>query len=243
MSDVRDQFGADNPYAAPRATDVVETSSAFEDDGLPLQPWRTMWTAPRQTIRRIVSRNPRYGVLGLLCLNGIGQSLANAAQNNSGDMLGMGGIAGTVLVGGVLGGLFAGWLMAILLRVSGRWIGGGSDRRNLLAAIAWAAVPSIAGLALWIPQFAVAGTDLFTAATPRIDASPLAAVVILASSIAGVVLGIWSFVLLCNTIAEVQGFRSAWAGFANLLLAGVLVVGIVLAIAALAIGIGSLMGP
>jgi hypothetical protein len=31
-------------------------------------------------------------------------------------------------------------------------------------------------------------------------------------------------VLLCNTIAEVQGFRSAWFGLFNLILAGVVIV-------------------
>jgi hypothetical protein len=243
MTNARDQFGADNPYAAPQAADAVEQTAGFVDDGLPLQPWRTMWTAPRQSIRRIVSRNPQYGVLGLLCLNGIGQALGRASERNAGDVMGPAGIAGTVLIGGVLGGVFGGWLSSLLIRVSGRWIGGKADRRNLLAALAWAAVPSIAGLALWIPQLAAAGTDMFTTATPRIDGSPLAAMVLLVTSVVGIVLGIWSIVLLCNTVAEVQGFRSAWAGLGNLLLAGLLVVAIVLGVMAIAFGVAALMGP
>jgi hypothetical protein len=44
-----------------------------------------------------------------------------------------------------------------------------------------------------------------------------------------VVLGVWSVVLLCQTIAEVQGFRSAWKGLGNVLLAG-LVIGVPLAV-------------
>ena len=69
-------------------------------------------------------------------------------------------------------------------------------------------MPSIAGLTLWIPQLAVAGSDLFTT---RIDGSPLAAMVLLGAAVVGMVLGIWTIVLMCHTVAEVQGFRSAWA--------------------------------
>ena len=38
------------------------------------------------------------------------------------------------------------------------------------------------------------------------------------------VIGIWGFVLLCNAIAEVQGFYSAWRGLGNLLLSVAVIV-------------------
>lgn len=44
------------------------------------------------------------------------------------------------------------------------------------------------------------------------------------SNLVEMVLGIWGMVLLCNTIAEVQGFRSAWAGLGNTILAGLLLI-------------------
>ena len=31
-----------------------------------------------------------------------------------------------------------------------------------------------------------------------------------------IVLGVWSLVLACNAIAEVQSYRSAWRGFGNI---------------------------
>lgn len=238
MSDDLRGYTADNPYAAPRSTDTVESPATLADDGLPLQPWRTMWTAPRQTIRRIVCRNPNLNVVALLCLNGVGQSLGRASQRNVGDVMPLPAILGTALVGGALGGVLGGWLVSHMLRITGRWIGGTAKRSHLLAAFAWASVPTIVGLTLWIPQFAVAGMDLFTSATPRLDASPSAGLVLLVTGIIGIVLGIWSVVLVCNTVAEVQGFRSAWAGLGNLLLCGVLVLAVVLAIAAIIFGIG-----
>ena len=35
---------------------------------------------------------------------------------------------------------------------------------------------------------------------------------------------IWGLIILCNTIAEVQGFYSAWRGLGNLLLSGAVVI-------------------
>jgi hypothetical protein len=42
--------------------------------------------------------------------------------------------------------------------------------------------------------------------------------------LAEIVLTVWSIVLLCHTIAEVQGFPSAWRGFGNVCLAGAVIV-------------------
>jgi hypothetical protein len=38
------------------------------------------------------------------------------------------------------------------------------------------------------------------------------------------VLGVWTVVLMCNTVAEVQGYRSAWRGLGNMTLAGACIV-------------------
>jgi hypothetical protein len=46
----------------------------------------------------------------------------------------------------------------------------------------------------------------------------------MAFSLVELVLGIWTLVLLCNLIAEVQGFRSAWKGLGNFALAAGIIV-------------------
>jgi len=250
VSDEFQRFGVDPHSPAPESVDVAESGTLHTDAGPPSAPWWTVWTAPRETIRRIVDYNlglgplgPGLSVLALLAVNGIGQSLGRAAQRNAGDEMPASALTVAVLVGGTLGGVFGGWLLSHLLRISGWWIGGTSDRRGLLTALAWASVPTVAATALWIPQLAVAGMDLFTSATPRIDASPLAAIVLIVCGVVGGVLGTWSFVLMCNTVAEVQGYRSAWAGFGNLLLAGVLLAAIAVAIGVLAYGLMMLASP
>lgn len=86
--------------------------------------------------------------------------------------------------------------------------------------MAWASVPSLLAWSFWIPKILVFGSEMFTEQTPQLDSQPTLLVAFSAIAFAEIVLGVWSLVLLCNTIAEVQGFRSAWRGLGNMLLAG-----------------------
>lgn len=65
---------------------------------------------------------------------------------------------------------------------------------------------------------------MFTKETPHLNAQPVLWIPFIALSLLEVTLGVWTFVLLCHTIAEVQGFRSAWRGLANIVLAGAVIV-------------------
>jgi Yip1 domain len=210
-----------NPYAPPQSTSMDSGSNAGADASEPgLNPWRTIWTAPRATVRRIAAVNPRLHVLLLTCLAGIGESLDRASMRNLGDQASLPTILAIACVGGPLGGLFGLWLISHLIRLTGRWTGGRGDRDRIKTAMAWASVPSVFSLVLWIPKILLFGSDMFTAQTPRIDSQPQLVMMFYGLAALDVVLGLWSFVLLCNTVAEVQGYRSAWRGFLNLLLAG-----------------------
>jgi hypothetical protein len=111
-----------------------------------------------------------------------------------------------------------------LIRLSGTWIGGLAPREHIKTAIAWASVPSVFALLLWIPQILLFGSDMFTEETPRLNAQPALLIPFLAILLAELVLAIWGFVLLCNSVAEVQRFRSAWRGLGNIILAGAVVI-------------------
>ena len=197
-------------------------------------PFITIWTSPRETVRRIIAENPELHVTLLACLVGVGDTLDRASARNAGDKLPIGVIVGVAGVLGPLGGLLSLWISSHLLRWTGRWIGGTGDRQHLKTAIAWAAVPMVFSLPLWIPQFVLFGSDMFTEETPRLDARPRLWVLFIGIAVTEVIMAFWSLVLLCHTVAEVQGFRSAWRGFGNLFLAGaVIVVPLILLVAAL----------
>lgn len=214
-----------NPYETPLSLSA-QARAVARDGELPqeLKPFRTIWTAPRKTVRRIIAVNPDLHVVLLVCLSGIGQMLDRASMRNAGDSMPMAAILGVACVIGPLGGLFSLWVGSHLIRLSGQWIGGTGDRVHIKTAIAWAAVPSVFALSLWIPQILLFGSDMFTEETPRLDAQPMLLIPFVAIAVTEFVLAVWALVLLCNTIAEVQGFRSAWSGLGNVVLAGAVIV-------------------
>jgi hypothetical protein len=145
-------------------------------------------------------------------------------MRNAGDNMPMAAIIGVACVFGPLGGLLSLWIGSHLIRLSGKWIGGAGNREHIKTAIAWASVPTVFALPLWIPQILLFGSDMFTEETPRLDAQTMLLIPFFAMALMEIVLSVWAFVLLCNTIAEVQGFRSAWRGLGNIVLAGAVVV-------------------
>lgn len=184
----------------------------------------TIWTHPRDTVRRIIAEDPGLHVVLLACFAGIAETLDRASMRNAGDKMPIAVIIGVACVLGSLGGLLSLWLFSHLLRWTGRWIGGSADREHLKTAIAWASVPFIVALPLWIPELLLFGSDMFTKETPRLDAQPMLWIPFIAFGLVEVVLGVWTVVLLCHTVAEVQGFSSGWRGMGNLLLAGAVIV-------------------
>lgn len=182
-------------------------------------PFKSVWISPRETVRRIISENPSLHVTLLVCLYGIGQVLGRASMKNLGDRAPLELIIPLALILGPLMGLLSLWIFSHLIRVSGIWLRGIGNREHIKAAMAWGYVPSVFALVLWIPELFLFGVELFTEETPRIDADPLLWNLLgLFLAIEGI-FTIWSVILISNSIAEVQGFRSAWRGFGNLLLA------------------------
>jgi hypothetical protein len=203
-------------------------------------PIWTIWTSPRQTVRRIVAEDPNRHVVLLVCLAGIGEALNRASTRNAGDKLPVGAIIAIAVVLGPLGGLLGLWIYSHLIRWTGTWLGGKAPREHVRTAIAWSSVPAVFALPLWIPELLLFGSEMFTQATPRLDANPALAIPLLVMGLLELVLGVWAFVLLCNTVAEVQGFHSAWRGLLNLFLAGAVIIVPIILIVLLAVALTSL---
>lgn len=203
----------------------------------PLNPWFSMWRHPRRTIRQIVETDPERLVLLLAALGGIVQGLASASNKSQGDRVSLTVILLANLVLGPVMGIVGLWLGGALLRWTGRWIGGQADTRRVRTALAWSNVPMIWSLLLWIPAILLFGQELFTDATPAIDANSLLAVLYVGFSIGTAVIGVWSFVVCLHALGEVQGF-SAWTALLNMLLAFLVILVPLLAIVGIAVWLG-----
>jgi len=191
-------------------------------DAGPLDPWLSMWTRPRATVRRLVQTRPEHAVLLLAALGGVAQVLDRASWRNLGDHYGPGAIFLAAVVAGPIGGVITLYLFGWLISVTGRWLGGEAPPSHVRTAMAWGNLPNVAGLLLWLPALALIGQEMFTSLTPQLDAQPVLALLLLPLGLAWMALAIWSLVLLLHGLGEVQGF-SAWRALGNVLLAVVLV--------------------
>ena len=203
----------------------------------PLNPWFSMWLHPRRTIRRIVETNPDRLVLLLAAVGGIVEALINASSDSKGENMSLQAILLTALIGGPLMGVIGLWLGGALLRWTGGWIGGQADSRRIRATLAWANVPLVWSLLLWIPALLLFGAELFATATPILDASTMLSGLYMVFSFGIGIVSIWAFVVFLHALGEVQGF-SAWKALGNSILAGLVVLVPLLAIVGVAILIG-----
>ncbi|MCA9938385.1 MAG: YIP1 family protein [Anaerolineales bacterium] len=195
-----------------------------------LNPWVSIWTKPRETIRWIVDTDPTRHVILLAALTGIAQSLNRAANRNMGDSLTVLALLGIAVFIGPIGGVISIHIMGALLRWSGSLLGGQATSEEVRAAIAWSSVPIIWALLLWIPEYALFRKELFTSATPRIDANPLLALLLLGFALIETIIAIWALVVLMQCVGEVHGF-SAWKASGATLILALLVGGVVFACA------------
>jgi Yip1 domain len=209
-----------NPYAAPEADLCREDVGRSKTRGIDLSvenPFLTIWTRPRATIRGILNTNPTYLVLPLAMAGGVTQTLDSAAQTNAGDQLPLARILimGTLL--GMMCGLIGIYIGGALLSWAGRRLGGHGSSEELRAAIAWSQVPALARIPIWILQIDLIGREMFTSKKPVLHGSPGLGLVLIITGVIGIILGIWAFFTMLKCIGEAHGF-SAWRAWGLLIL-------------------------
>ena len=128
-----DPFDELNPYAAPRSDLLRDDVGPLKSRGIDLSrenPYLTIWTRPRATIRGILDTNPTYHVLLLAMLGGILQSIDRAAQRNMGDQTSMEAILAIAFILGPLFGIAGLYIGGALIGWSGRRWGATVPRRR-----------------------------------------------------------------------------------------------------------------
>lgn len=186
-----------------------------------LNPWLSMWTQPRATIQQIIDTNPERLVLLLAALSGCSQALDRASMQNMGDNMAWPTICLIAATLGAVTGIIGLYIGGALIRWTGSWLGGQATSQSVRAALAWASVPVIWALLLWIPELAIFGQEMFTSETPVLAQSPSKALVLMGFGLVQIVIGIWAIVVMLKCIGQVQGF-SAWKALGNLVLAALL---------------------
>jgi hypothetical protein len=187
-------------------------------------PLFTIWVRPRETVRRIVTESPGKFVVFFACILGVNRLLGRASLRDLGEEMSFHLILIAALVVGPLVGLLMVWLWGLLFWWTGRWIRGVGTRKEIRTAIVWGLFPLVVATFIWIPQIIVLGPELFQKETPAPGGGVVRAPGVIAFAILQLVLGVWAIVLVFNTVAEVQGYGSAWTAVLNFFLAGLVMV-------------------
>jgi hypothetical protein len=170
-------------------------------------PFITIWDAPRETVRRVVARDPRRHVNLLFFAAGAVATLDGVAQLS--DQVPMPPLALPILC--ALTGLFSiplAHLGAWYKRLVGRLLGGQASQREVVAVAAWSSVPTVVGHAvLWGVRLAVYGTAVLEPGHTDVADAPSLTERSLA--LAAMLFTFWSFYVSIVGFAEVNRFSIA----------------------------------
>lgn len=161
-----------------------------------INPWISIWTDPRSTIKAIVKTNPKFQVFYLASLYALESNLAFASYWS----LGLSFPFYVILLGALALSPIVGWIWLYLtgwiLSFTGKWVGGHAPSSHLRAAVAWAKIPSCASLLMWLALLLSNAEMTFI----HVRSGPFYVFMGLIS----LILSIWSFVLLVQSVREVQ---------------------------------------
>jgi hypothetical protein len=201
-------------------------------------PWLSIWTAPRQTIRKIVSTDPKYGFGLLSAVYGLPIAF-NLAQNFSFTaMLPLWAILLSSLILCTFIGMIGISVSAWLLQVTGRWINGKGKFQTVRAAVTWAQVPNFVTILMWAILLCVFGSQVMGKGFAETQFTGFQAGIVFVVFLVQTIIAIWSFIILLKALGEVQGF-SAWKALLNVLIPFVIVGAIIWFVGWLIWGMGT----
>jgi hypothetical protein len=177
-----------------------------------LNPWMSIWSHPRATIRAISMEKPAYGFWILSTLYALYLSFSTANFYSWGLDRSFSAVFFPLVIVSPLTGFV--WLtfQAFLLRIAGRILGGKASYQFVRAAVAWSRIPYAFALGMWIVLMAVHTESAFI----QHAAGPSSLFIMLIS----LILHVWAIVLLVQLIREVQSF-SLGRAIANVVLSWV----------------------
>jgi hypothetical protein len=163
-----------------------------------MNPWLTMWSQPRTTVRALVHSKPSYGVFYLAAIYML-QSFFfyfnwwSLGLNSEYYTLFLTGVILSPLVGFV-------WLYYIgwIFRLTGRMLSGDAPASHLRAAIAWAKIPYSINALMWFILILMNPDQVFIQ-----DGGGPSSVFV---NFISLILAVWSLVLLIQSVSEVQQF-------------------------------------
>lgn len=173
-----------------------------------INPWLSIWTSPRKTIRHIIESAPAKKKFLLAVVFGLQYLLsfyhALLAQGTFvNPYLMIGALVFSPLLGYILF-----YISSFIFYLVAKIFNGKATFSQVFASVAWSSVPFVVNVVLWFCFFV-----FFTFDTSLFDSLYY----MIFTIIVGYVIPIWSFIILVNCLKEVEEY-SAWKGVGTVLL-------------------------
>lgn len=163
-----------------------------------MNPWLSMWSQPRATVKALVSSKPSYGVYYLAAI----YLLQSFFFYFNWWSLGLKSEYYTLFLTGVILSPLVGfvWLyyMGWIFRFTGRVLHGEAPTSHLRTAIAWAKIPYSINALMWFILILMNPDQVFVQ-----DGGGPSSIFV---NFITLILGVWSLVLLIQSISEIQQF-------------------------------------
>jgi Yip1 domain len=174
-----------------------------------LNPWVTIWTQPRKTIRVIVENDPKYHFFYLASIYGL-QTLLFLMYSfrmfNKENIITI--LITSIVLSPILGAIFI-YYNAWVLHFSGKWLKGKAPFINIRAALSWSKVPNVIPILMWF---------ILLTFSSEIITSPSQSATTLFIDLISLISGVWILVILIKSVEEVQNF-STWRSIGNIIIA------------------------
>jgi len=188
-----------------------------------MNPWRSIWFRPQETIASIVKKEPERLVPDLAIFGGVISAFNGAFESKMGDSY---GVIGIVFVSICLGAIF-GWLSlyicSALIYWTGKWLNGKAPIEHIRSALSWSNVPIIWTLAFWIIVIAIFQKELFQSDIPTIKSHFPLAFIYAIFFLWLFVVQCWTFIIFVRCLGQVQNF-SIWKSILNIILPSIVIV-------------------
>lgn len=189
---------------------------------LNVNPWVKMWTKPRETIRAIVQRDPKFRIFWLAGIYGFPLVLHLAQSSSLSESVSLPIIVILALLLSVPIGMISFTISSALVYWVGKMLKGEGSFFGIRAAIAWSNVTNIGTIITWLFLIGAFGAQLFFRAFTEMPFRGAAAIYANCAFLTQAVLSVWSFVLLIRGLQEVQKY-SVWRAIVNIVLPFVIV--------------------
>jgi len=140
----------------------------------------------------------------LVVIRGISEIFARMDFNDYGDNLTLIEIILISTIGGTLLGLIVLYFGSILIKWTGKPLGGQGTLSEIRTVIAWSNAPILVLFVLWVTMIVIFGKDLFISNSILLDTSSFHAIMYKFFFIVKFFLLIYSFVIFFKMLSEIQ---------------------------------------